>query len=79
MNLKTKANKDILEKVFKNSHHRANSLYGSDPEVKYPDAFYFRVNKDWTIYYTASKKDTVILGVMFPEKMKMLFGSIACF
>lgn len=72
--------KAALKGVAKNTNHRLNDLFGKDPEVKYPDAFYFRITRDWTLYYTSSKADTLVLGVMVPHKMKMKFlSSMACF
>ena len=71
--------KTALKGLSKNANHRMNNLFGSNPDVKYPDAFYFRITKDWTMYYTSSKEDSVVLGVMVPEKMKMKFITMACF
>lgn len=71
--------KMALKGMTKNSNHRYNDQFGKNPEVKYPDAFFFRITKDWTMYYTSSKEDTVVLGVMVPSKMKMKYLTMACF
>ena len=33
-------------------------------DIKTPDSFFFRLNKDNQFYYTASDKDTVVLGAL---------------
>ncbi len=71
--------KEALKGVAKNTNHRFNDLFGKNPDVKYPDAFYFRVTRDWSMYYTSSKEDTVVLGVMVPEKIQQRYLSMACF
>jgi hypothetical protein len=71
--------KMALKGMTKNTNHRYNDLFGKNPDVKYPDAFYFRITKDWTMYYTSSREDTVVLGVMVPSKMKMKYKTMACF
>lgn len=46
-----------------------NPLYkdGSD-DIKLPDLFYFRINKDNQMYYTATAADSVILGALRIQK-----------
>lgn len=39
-------------------------MFGKNEEVKTPDSFYFRLNKNDQLYYTSTKEDTVILGEM---------------
>lgn len=63
--------KFISEEEIKKLHelpvfesHRKNSLYGKNLDVKYPDSFYLRVNKNLQAFYTESRTDTIILGAM---------------
>lgn len=56
-----------------------NSQYGHNEEIKTPDAFYFRVNKDWTLYYTETKTDLVVLGSLKPDSIRVRVEGDDCF
>jgi len=56
-----------------------NSVFGKVEEVPTPDAFYFRVTKNWTIYYTETKNDMVVLGSMSPKTIIPKFDTEDCF
>jgi hypothetical protein len=69
VDLKNDTQKKALDKLTFFAPHRLKSKFGIDKDIKTPDSFYFRMNKDGFIYYTETAKDTIVLMGMTPIKV----------